>query len=258
MIRLVFCLRRRPELSLEEFSRTWLDDHGPLVASLRSTLRIARYVQSHRIDDPAAEQRMSSARDGVMEAPYDGVAELWWESEAEFAAASTTPEGRAAGKALLDDERRFIDLAASPLWLAHEYPQINPAVEVVARPRTGIAKLHFPLRHHANLSLEDAQRYWRVQHGPIIRRQAPASGLLRYQQVHRFETPFEAALRSARGTVADAYTGHAEAWVDLGAGRSGAAAVAASRRAVDDERNFIDFARSTMWFGTEHVIIDWR
>ena len=31
MIKLVFCLRRLPHLSREEFHRYWLDTHGPLV-----------------------------------------------------------------------------------------------------------------------------------------------------------------------------------------------------------------------------------
>jgi hypothetical protein len=36
-------------------------------------------------------------------------------------AAGATPEGRAAGRRLLEDERRFIDLAGSPLCLAEEH-----------------------------------------------------------------------------------------------------------------------------------------
>jgi len=50
------------------------------------------------------------------------VAELWWESREALAAAIATPEGQRAGEELLDDERRFIDLARSPLWLAEEHP----------------------------------------------------------------------------------------------------------------------------------------
>ena len=76
-----------------------------------------------------------------------------------------------------------------------------------------LVKLHFPLRHRPELTFDEAQRYWRVQHGPLIRSMAPASGLLRYQQVHRFESPLEDALRAARGTAAEPYTGHAEAVV---------------------------------------------
>ena len=52
--------------------------------------------------------------------PYDGVAELWWESEEAFRASGRTPEGREAGRLLLEDEAKFIDLASSPLWLNHE------------------------------------------------------------------------------------------------------------------------------------------
>ena len=83
-----------------------------------------------------------------MEEPYDGVAELWWESEEALQSAGGTADGRRAGAALLADEAEFIDLPASPLWLAHEYPQVNPTPEtIVARPMSRIVKLHFPLRH---------------------------------------------------------------------------------------------------------------
>jgi hypothetical protein len=214
-----------------------------------------RYIQVHALDDEI-NARMAAQRDGVMEPRYDGVAELWWESEEELAAAAATPAGRAAGAALLEDEGRFIDLANSPLWLAHEYPQINPLPEVVARERSSIVKLYFPLRHLPSLTFDEAQTYWRVQHGPKIRRHAPASGLLRYQQVHRYESSFETALRTARGTVTEAYTGHAEAWIDRSIARANPEVRTAGAVAVADERNFIDFTRSTMWIGKEHIIVD--
>lgn len=256
MIRLVFLLRRRPELSLGEFQRVWLEEHAPLVASFQTSLDIVRYTQTHRVDDPA-NAAMAKARGG-MEDPYDGVAELWWASEQALAAASATAAGRAAGVALVNDEARFIDLPHSPLWLAHEYPQVNPKGEAdVAHPGSGKLKLHFPLRALPSLSFDDAQRYWRVQHGPLIRTMAPGMGLLRYMQVHRYETPLEDALRSARGTVTEPYLGHAEVWTDTAQARSRDASDA-GRHAITDERTFIDFARSAMWFGHEHVIVDRR
>jgi hypothetical protein len=55
---------------------------------------------------------------------YDGVAELWFDSLEALAAAGATPEGRAAGRRLLEDERRFIDLARSPVWVAEEHPVV--------------------------------------------------------------------------------------------------------------------------------------
>jgi uncharacterized protein (TIGR02118 family) len=118
MIKLSFCLRRLPHLTREEFQRYWRETHAPLVRSHAATLRIARYVQAHTL--PAEASAAIRASRGAPE-EYDGVAELWWESEADLAAATASEAGRAAGQALLDDERRFIDLARSPLFFSREH-----------------------------------------------------------------------------------------------------------------------------------------
>ena len=122
MIKLVFCLRRLPQLSREEFQRYWFERHAPLVRSHAAALKIRRYVQTH-----TSEQPLNDALQGSRGGPdaYDGVAELWWDSAEALAAATATPEGQAAGAALLEDERRFIDLARSPLFVAVEQPIIE-------------------------------------------------------------------------------------------------------------------------------------
>ena len=256
MIRIVYLLRRKPGMSLSEFHRYWREEHGPLVAGHQKRIGALRYTQSHRMDDPSMEQGMASARGG-MEPPYDGVAELWWESEDALSATLETEGGRAAAAALLEDEAKFIDLPNSPLWFTHEYPQVNPTPEnIVARERSGIVKLHFPLRFRKELDADAARTYWRTSHGPLIRSQAAGSGILRYQQVHRFETPLEAVLRESRGTKVDSYDGHAEVWFDRTIRRAGPEATEAGKRAVEDEAKFIDFRRSCMWIGKEHVFID--
>jgi hypothetical protein len=50
---------------------------------------------------------------------YDGVAELWWDS-LDDVFANITPDREAAGLALLEDERKFIDLQNSPLFFGEE------------------------------------------------------------------------------------------------------------------------------------------
>ncbi len=124
MIKLVFCLRRLPDFTRADFQRYWRETHGPLVRRHAPVLRIRRYVQLHTLDD-ALNEALRASRGGPE--PYDGVAELWWESRDDLAAAWSTPEGRQAGEALLEDERRFIDLARSPLWIAEEHAIIAPA-----------------------------------------------------------------------------------------------------------------------------------
>ena len=118
MIKMVYCLRRRPELSREEFQRYWRETHAPLVQKYAQALNLRRYVQvrtsEHPVNDALRESR------GAME-PYDGVAELWWDSADSMATAMASAEGRKAGQALLEDEKRFIDVERSALWIGQEH-----------------------------------------------------------------------------------------------------------------------------------------
>lgn len=117
MLKLTFCLRRLPVLSLTEFQDYWLSKHGPLVRRLQPALGMVRYVQVHRVSGDLADglRRVRGAPE-----PYDGVAELWWQSEETYREAGCNPQAREAGRLLLEDEAKFIDLARSPLWLNHE------------------------------------------------------------------------------------------------------------------------------------------
>lgn len=117
MIKIVFCLRRKPDMSVEEFDRYWREDHAPLVRTHAESLGIRRYVQtSHTPHDFGA----GAARARGAPEPFDGVAELWFDDWDAVAAGFSTPEGRAAGKALMADEEKFIDFANSPIFFATE------------------------------------------------------------------------------------------------------------------------------------------
>jgi uncharacterized protein (TIGR02118 family) len=122
MVKLVFCLTRLPELSREDFQRYWRERHAPLVRSHAATLRIQRYVQLHSLSTPVNDALRASRGSP---AGYDGIAELWWKDIEDLAAATASEAGRRASLTLLEDERRFIDLARSPLWLAQEVPVVG-------------------------------------------------------------------------------------------------------------------------------------
>jgi len=117
-MKIVFCLRRLPELSPEEFRRYWLEVHGPLVRAHQEALRIVRYVQVHTDDGPFL-RKLSTFR-GSPE-PFDGVAEIWYESREALETLGDDPAARAASRVLLEDERRFIDLSRSPIWAGTEH-----------------------------------------------------------------------------------------------------------------------------------------
>lgn len=119
MIKLVFSLRRRPDLTRDAFQAYWRDQHAPLVARHADALRIRRYVQTHaRASEIGAAQ---SAARGSEADVYDGQAELWWDSLDDIVAAVSTPAGQQAARELLEDEGRFIDLERSPMWIGEEH-----------------------------------------------------------------------------------------------------------------------------------------
>jgi uncharacterized protein (TIGR02118 family) len=117
MIKLTFCLVRLPHLTREAFQDYWLTKHAPLVKSHQATLGIRRYVQLHSFD-PALSTDIRSSRRGPEQ--YDGVAQLWWDSFEDLAARLGKPEAVEAGRQLLEDEAKFIDLPKSPLWWGEE------------------------------------------------------------------------------------------------------------------------------------------
>ncbi len=116
MLKLVYCLRRKPGMSVEEFQQYWREVHAPLVAERAEVLGIKRYVQAHTSFPDLIP--VFQARNGGSPEPYDGVAEIWFETLE--ALSSEDPAVQQAAADLLADEGNFIDLAQSPLWIAQE------------------------------------------------------------------------------------------------------------------------------------------
>ena len=118
MYKLTFCLRRRPDLTREQDQAYGRDTHADLVAERAGPLRIKRYVQVHT-EDLDGLHRAMQRRNGGSPEPFDGIAEIWVESIDDLA--SDDPAMRAAGAELLADERTFIDLAHSPVFVSREH-----------------------------------------------------------------------------------------------------------------------------------------
>ena len=118
MIKLTYCLRRRADMTWDEFSTYWRDTHAPLVAERADVLGIRRYVQVRTAPVPELHSAFQARNSGSPE-PFDGIAELWFDSLDQFLQPQS-PEGLQASAELLADERNFIDLPTSPIWLGDE------------------------------------------------------------------------------------------------------------------------------------------
>jgi hypothetical protein len=126
----------------------------------------------------------------------------------------------------------------------------------LATPDSGVSKLQFPLRTYQDRSLADVRAYWLEEHGPLIRKNAVVSSIVRYVQVHRIDSDWNERLAELSHSASEPYLGHAEVWV----ARSGSSATddqraLASKAAVHDEAKFIDFTRSTLFFVEEAELI---
>jgi len=118
MIKLVYCITRKEGMSREDFYKTWLEDHGPLVKHYAEAIRAVRYVQSHTgMDDLNA----AFIENRGLEHPYDGITEVWWDSREALEAGMASEEGIAAGQALAEDEARFINFAKSRVFMTEEH-----------------------------------------------------------------------------------------------------------------------------------------
>ena len=119
-------------------------------------------------------------------------------------------------------------------------------------------KLSFAVRRRADVDPAEFHRYWRDEHGPLVRSLQPVLGIRRYVQTHRMETPLNEALRASRGGL-EPFDGVAELWWDdldaLVAAASSSEGSAAGETLREDEAKFIDLARSSLWLGQEIEII---
>lgn len=118
MIKFVMCIHRHPDMTREQFQDYWMNQHGPIFMGHAHTMRAKKYVQSHTVDTPL-NQGLRSSRG--MQPEYDGVAEVWFDSEEELMQAMNSPQGQKLSAALLEDEGNFIDHSRSSAFIVKEH-----------------------------------------------------------------------------------------------------------------------------------------
>ena len=118
MIKFVMCITRRADMSREEFKDYWKNKHGPFFMSNAGTMGAKKYVQSHTLDTQLNDGLRTSRG---MKPEYDGVAEVWFESEEALMEGMSSPEGQKLGAALLEDEGNFIDHSKSSAFIVEEH-----------------------------------------------------------------------------------------------------------------------------------------
>lgn len=103
MIKVVYCITKKPGLSDEVFFDYWQNVHGPIAIRLPG---LQRLVQNRALRLPG------DARSG----DFDGMAELWFDDVEALLAARQSPEWQAS----TDDEANFIDHSRVAYFVSEE------------------------------------------------------------------------------------------------------------------------------------------
>lgn len=269
MLKLTFCLRRKPGMTRDEFQDYWFNNHAPLVKHHADATGTFQYVQCHTRENKLTEliRRGKRGPSGDLPEGYDGVAQIYWESRESFWAAAKRPDNLDAAKALLEDERQFIDLPNSPLFFGEEKIGIGEPDWLWRRklalgPNRSVplVKLTYPLHRRPGMSREEFQSFWLEKHMPLIQKHSKAAPFVRYVQMHTDESvEATASLRKSRAgkgnPLPEIYDGVAELWwTDIEAAHDAIRNPELLEGSRLHEAEFIDHACSPLFYGEERFI----
>ena len=121
-------------------------------------------------------------------------------------------------------------------------------------------KISFLMRRLPHLTREQFQAYWRDEHPAAVPPEAiPTLGVKRYVQVHTLSTPARELVVGPRSGLDEELDGVAELWVEDLAALERDWSTDEARRILqiffEDERNFIDWSRSTITVSEELVVM---
>lgn len=122
MLKWVQCIRRRPELTVVEFRRHWLE-YGEEIVALGAELGAFRVEVSATL---AVEANAEWQRARGSAAPFDGLAEMHFSGSApEFFAALEEPGPRERVRRLFALQGEFADVPHSCFFLASQDVEVS-------------------------------------------------------------------------------------------------------------------------------------
>lgn len=108
MIKLIVAIRKRADLSVEEFQDHWRHRHAALVKNNPASTRyIRKYIQCHTLPDEYAAGDVA----------FDGTAELWFDSVADKDAFFSDPDYL---RDVSPDEEKFADMSKTVFFVTRE------------------------------------------------------------------------------------------------------------------------------------------
>lgn len=246
MLKMNFCMRKRPDRSLNEFSNYWREQHGPYAMSGRTArLGMRRYVQNHQVVTPLAKALADLV--GPATEPFEGVCQLWFDGEDAVLKTRASADGAAATRDLVEDERNFLDLPNSAIRFYRE----EGCVSGVAGSGAHKVVLGVSLKDSRDAILLGKQV------ATALESRADGAGIARAVQNYGLDTPANEKLREPRGSDRDGFDYMLELWfadyASLSAGVVAEGGILA--RLVSILRRYSDGGQMAAWIAEERVMI---
>jgi hypothetical protein len=260
MIKLNYFVRKRADVTAEDFRAFWMGNHAEGMLQLADKLGIRKYTKcetQHEDDVHKLLQQMY----GTASDCYDFVDEMVINDLEDFKKGLVDNDVSGALKRLHEESGACIDVSRSDAWFSIDVPQLYAAEDCTATWENTTLKFFYTGSYHPHLSMAEAQLHWNACHGSMARQFAEMLPYKRYIQGFHIESKVMDDLQNVLGggfENVERRLGQAEAWMDrrIVPSLQGPEVERMMRMLVQDISLFTDTARGHMFATKEHVILD--
>lgn len=222
MFKVVTLYKRKAGMDVDSFQQRWLGEHAPIAARIPG---LRRYVQSHALAQGYKKGELI----------YDGISEMWFDSEPAYRRVSESE----AFSAVLKDAEAFTDRSKTIVMTVDVHVIKDGVIPVPA-----VKNIEF-VNQRPGMDLHAFRRYWKEVHGPIA---SKIEVVRRYEQNHLRIQEYEAPQRPV-------FDGLAITWFHSTADMKQGATTQAYAVTRADEPHFLPDGHLPIIVATEHVIV---
>ncbi len=260
MITLNHLVRKKSDVSAQDFQRFWLGEHAERRLACAPRLGIRKLTKCETLHDDEVNQTLQQIYGTAADA-YDFVDQMVINDLADFKKGIADTEVRDAFVSTHKSESEWVDHGRSDYWFSIEVPQVFGPEHCVATWSNTLLKVFYVPRRLSQLSLAEAQLHWNSCHGAMARQFVEFLPYTKYIQGHRVESRVCDKLKAFLGGEfegVDAMIGQAEAWIDrrILPTLQGPETERMMGMLVEDIRLFVDAATSHIFATKEHTILD--
>jgi hypothetical protein len=186
MIKLNYFVRKRAEVTAEDFRDFWMGNHAEGLLQLVDKLGIRKYTKCETMHEDDVNKLLQQMYGSATDA-YDFAEEMLINDLEEFKEGLNDAEIQKQLLQLHEDSRAYVDVSRSDIWFSVDVPQVFTGEECTATPDNTYLKGIYVGSYLPQLSLAEAQLHWNACHGGMARQFIKMLPYNQYSQGHRIE-----------------------------------------------------------------------